>query len=706
MGFMAMMESTFVAYWVMNAASLFNTILLFWLGWTVFFNAQKRNGGTWLATIGLLLGGIFFATHTAMLDSSIEELIVSVRLWWYFFFTPIVILPYAWYLLMLWYAGFWDDFSSALHRHHRWGLALTTILVIALFAMLLFANPFAYNGGNSMVQDLVQRGGRISPLYTFLYPVTIFLCLAFAMNALRHPAPSSRMMGDLARRRARPWLLAASVVQCIVSLLVAGALGWLIISLRHFPIGEIVSSAEPFADLFDLLLISLISLTVVLMGKAIVSYEIFTGKTLPRQGFLRQWRGVVTVSLLTSSILAWCLMVDLRPVYSQLIIVVLMSFLFALLSWQFFKEREIATAQLRPFIASQHFYNNVLSSQNADERSDAQAMFDVLCDQILETRGAKLIPLGALAPLAGAPLHFPDEAHSPRASDETPIDIKVLCAAVETQQGRAWRIPLRDGRNTQNLNGVLLLAEKRNGGLYTEEEIDVARAGGERLLDALAAAALASRLMELQRQRMTETQMADHRARRALHDEVLPRLHTAMLMLGGSETDRAESQTLLANVHKEISELLRSMPSALAPSVAQLGLLKALAKSMEDEFARDFDAVNWNITPEAKEHAAGLSAIVSEVLFHAAREAIRNAAKYGRMDKSTFTLTISAQVEDEFRLTISDDGSSLNTTKNQSGSGQGLALHGTMMAVVGGKLAVGNNLPHGVKVELTLPLST
>ena len=694
-----------LVYWAMNAASLFNTILLFWLGWTVLLNAQKRNGGTWLATIGLLLGGIFFATHTAMLYSSIEELFVTVRLWWYFFFTPIVILPYAWYLLMLWYAGFWDDFSSRLYLRHRWSLALTTILMIALFAMLLFANPFAYSGGNSMVQDLVQRGGRISPLYILLYPVTIFLCLAFAMNALLHPAPSSRMMGDLARRRARPWLLAASVVQSIVSLLVAGAMSWLIVSLRHFPIGYIVSSAEPFADLFDLLLISLIGLTVVLMGKAIVSYEIFTGKTLPRQGFLRQWRGVVTVSLLSSAILAWCLIIDLRTVYSLLIIVVLMSFLFALLSWQFFKEREIATAQLRPFIASQHFYNKVLSSQNADERGDAQAMFHVLCDQILETRGAKLIPLGALAPLAGAPLHFPDEAHSPSTSDESPVDTKVLCAAVETNLGLAWRIPLRDGRNAQNLNGVLLLAEKHTGGLYTEEEIEVARAGGERLLDALAAAALASRLMELQRQRMTETQVADHRARRALHDEVLPRLHTAMLMLSGSETDRAESQTLLANVHKEISELLRSMPSALAPSVAQWGLLGALNKSVEEEFARDFDAINWNVSTEAKDYSAGLSSVVSEVLFHAAREAIRNAAKYGRTDKSTLTLTISVQVEDEFRLTIIDDGSNLNATKNQSSSGQGLALHGTMMAVIGGKLAVENNAPHGVKVELTLPLN-
>lgn len=699
---------TALMYGVMNAVSLFNTILLFWLGWTVFLNAQKRTGGIWLATLGLLLGGIFFATHTAMLDSSLEELVLNVRLWWYFFFTPIVVLPYAWYLLMLWYAGFWDDFSSTLHRRHRWGLALMTVLMIALFAMLLIADPFAYNGGRGMVQDLVQKGGRISPLYALLYPLTIFLCLGLAMNALHRPAPSSRMMGDLSRRRARPWLLAASLVQLIVSLLIGAALGWLILALNHSPLGGIVNDAAPFVDLFDLTLISLIALTVVLMGKAIVSYEIFTGKTLPRRGFLRQWRGVVTVSLIVSVIIACCAGMDLQPMYSLLLVAVLMSFLFALLSWQFLKEREFATRQLRPFIASQHFYDKVLSSQNSGGRGDAQAMFDVLCHEILETRGAKLIPLGALAPLAGAPLHYPDEANSPATSHETSAGDGELCSAVETARGLVWRIPLHDGRNAQNLNGMLLLAEKRNGGLYTEEEIEVARAGGERLLDALAAAALASRLMELQRRRLTETQVADHSARRALHDEVLPRLHTAMLMLDGDETARHEAQELLAGVHKEISALLRAMPSALTPPVAQLGLLGALEKSVKEEFTRDFDAVRWTVTPQAREYCAGLLPLVAEVLFHAAREAIRNAAKYGRAADALTTiplrLDISAQAETEFCLTISDNGIGLNRTKEQPGSGQGLVLHGTMMAVIGGKLAVENNAPNGVTVKLTLPI--
>jgi signal transduction histidine kinase len=708
------MTSGFLLYWAMIAISLFNTILLFWLGWTVFLNAQKRTGGIWLATIGLLIGGVFFATHTAMLGSTIEELILGVRSWWYFFFAPIVVLPFAWYLLMLWYAGFWDDFSSAMHRRHRFGLAFTTILVIALIALLLIANPFNFNENSSVLRDLVRLGVRVFPIAAVLYPLFIFACLGLALDALHRPAPSGRMMGDLARRRARPWLLAATLVQFVVSILVGAALSWLLLSFNSTTYGNIVYDSQQVADLLDLILIALIALTIVLMGKAIVSYEIFTGKTLPRQGFLRQWRGVVTVSLLGSIVISWCVGVELRPIYALLLVVILMSFSFALLSWRFFKEHEMATAQLRPFVASQHFYDRVLSSQNADGRSDAQEMFRVLCETVLETRGAKLIPLGALAPLAGAPLYFPDALRAPQ-SESTP-DFKpgVLCASVSTPDGLAWQVPLRDARDENNLNGVLLLAEKRTGGLYTEEEIEVARAGAERLLDALAGAALASRLMELQRRRLSEIQIADHQTRRLLHDEVLPRLHTAMLLMNGDESARADSQNLMAEVHKEISGLLRAMPSAIAPPIAQLGLFGALQKSVEEEFTREFENVSWNISDAAREYSQELSPLVGEVLFHAAREAVRNAAKYGHAaqsnEKSALELCISGDAENEFCITISDNGVGLNRDENlensASGSGQGLALHSTMMAVIGGKLAVENQTPRGVRAVLSLPLQS
>jgi hypothetical protein len=41
---------------------------------------------------------------------------------------------------------------------------------------------------------------------------------------------------------------------------------------------------------FDLLIAGMIAVAIVLTGQAIVSYEIFTGKALPRGGLLSYWR--------------------------------------------------------------------------------------------------------------------------------------------------------------------------------------------------------------------------------------------------------------------------------------------------------------------------------------------------------------------------------------------------------------------------------
>ena len=86
------------------------------------------------------------------------------------------------------------------------------------------------------------------------------------------------------------------------------------------------------------------------------------------------------------------------------------------------------------------------------------------------------------------PANLPD-------SPDTPI---VPLPLVEYPDLR-WAIPLWAERGRI---GVLLLGEKADGGLYTQEEIEIARASGERIVDMLAAEQMATRLMQLQRQRL------------------------------------------------------------------------------------------------------------------------------------------------------------------------------------------------------------
>jgi signal transduction histidine kinase len=331
-----------------------------------------------------------------------------------------------------------------------------------------------------------------------------------------------------------------------------------------------------------------------------------------------------------------------------------------------------------------------------------------------------------------------------------------MCVALDPARygGAVWAVPLWSERG---LIGVLLLGDKHDGGLYTQEEIEIARATGERLIDTQASAEMARRLMDLQRQRLAESQVIDRRTRRVLHDDVLPKLHAAMLMLSAVEPttddpfdtavpelvegqgrrrptaddeghttryagDGASHATrdmqheqvvaLLADVHRQVANLLHAMPATAAPEVARLGLIGALRQAVEGELASAFDGVTWRIEPGAEDTAGAVPTLNAEVAFYAAREAIRNAARYGRNGEPSRPLHLAVFVARRHQdgakgggleIAIQDDGVGMGAAgASAEGSGQGLGLHGTMMAVIGGALTA-ESVP-GVYTRVTLAL--
>jgi signal transduction histidine kinase len=88
---------------------------------------------------------------------------------------------------------------------------------------------------------------------------------------------------------------------------------------------------------------------------------------------------------------------------------------------------------------------------------------------------------------------------------------------------------------------------------------------------------------------------------------------------------------------------------------------------------------------------------------------MRNAAVYGRGDHPKRQLRLSVKIEqtDGLRITVEDNGVGLAQTHGssmrRSGSGHGLALHSTMMAVVGGALTVESVPDQYTRVLLHLP---
>jgi signal transduction histidine kinase len=254
-----------------------------------------------------------------------------------------------------------------------------------------------------------------------------------------------------------------------------------------------------------------------------------------------------------------------------------------------------------------------------------------------------------------------------------------------SESGLAWAVPLWSARG---LAGALFLGEKISGSPFSEEEIELAQAAGERLLDLLAGSEVARLSLELLRQRVSQARVLEGQSRRVLHDEVLPELHTSVLSLSGLAAANPEARQAveaLATTHHRISDLLRAAAPGVPVRSAQEGLASALRALLDADLAGEFDAVIWELEPSAEERARRLPPFAAEVVYFAARELLRNAARYARgSDRSRqLRLTLSLRVEEDgLRLVIEDDGVGLEGEQPASGAGSGLRIHSAMLAAV------------------------
>jgi len=137
-------------------------------------------------------------------------------------------------------------------------------------------------------------------------------------------------------------------------------------------------------------------------------------------------------------------------------------------------------------------------------------------------------------------------------------------------------------------------------------------------------------------------------------------------------------------------------------------MVEALRQSVTDEHPGAFDKVDFAIEPDAERVARALPPLAAEALFFAAREALRNAAKHARHGDTDVPLhvQIALRTHDGLELSIEDDGIGLaapSAPEARGGSGQGLALHGAMLAILGGTLELVPRAGGGTKVVFKLP---
>lgn len=192
-------------------------------------------------------------------------------------------------------------------------------------------------------------------------------------------------MGHVARQRARSWLIATSLLLTVVSVLVIYALLWMLFSVRQNGAYVVTDDVRLTVTRLDLLVSGLIGAAVLALGQAIVSYEIFTGKTLPRRGLRRQWRLIVLLAASYGLLVGAILAIRQRPVYGVRVSALFMTAFFAFLSWRAYTDRARYIEHLRPFVRSQHLYDHLIDRQET-AAIDAAQPFDALCGDVLGAR--------------------------------------------------------------------------------------------------------------------------------------------------------------------------------------------------------------------------------------------------------------------------------------------------------------------------------
>jgi signal transduction histidine kinase len=247
--------------------------------------------------------------------------------------------------------------------------------------------------------------------------------------------------------------------------------------------------------------------------------------------------------------------------------------------------------------------------------------------------------------------------------------------------------------------------------------MEIAQAGGERLLDMLAGVEMARLAMDLLRQRLSQQRVLEGRSRRVLHDEVLPELHTAILYLSDKQDtpEIHEAVATLSKAHRSISDLMRdSLPNA-PQRLEQDGLAAALQSVLDGDLAGEFSAVKWQVDEGVNEAVSRFPVLVSEVVYFAGRELLRNAARHARGADSArpLHLIVTLEQKDGLRLVIEDDGVGLSQPAGQfhpasaaagaAGAGSGLRFHSAMLAAVGASLEVSSRPGCGTRGLIVFP---
>ena len=740
------------------AASVFSLITYLWLGLTVLLMGNRTSKVTWVGGVGLLMAALFFLCHGALVGAGVPSGASPTDFWWHLSWVPGFAAPIFWAAIGLHYAGL----GGALRR---WRLPLLVGVAalggLAAMLALLSWPAIGHYGDFIRVLGLSLRLHGPSSSQPAIPPALPALGAAFvvyvaacaflpwaSLAAVRRADPIRRPAtldaGDAdndadgmllwdpadAWSRARRALLGASL--CMIGAGAVVALIGVATTLGEHntqqagvsaPLGLPVPPSPPGhvplllvgADLLVQLALAALGL---LVGWAVVRQGVLVERRLPQSGFLSRWRGTAGVALLLAGVVAAMAAVDPEALPDLLVLVTLVTGSYALFTWQSYGEHDRLLEQLRPFIASlAPGHAGWLATDPQDVEREMQALFTSLCRDVLGASHGRLS-------LTAGRIHRTLTYDAPIAGD------------FDGAARREWTLPVMDERGVV---ARLALGPRLDGAGYTSADLEIARACGQRIIDAVGEFAAAQAVASLARRRGLEAELAAALPRRVLHDDILPRLHLSMLRLealrgrvararpaavaatttrskgGAADAPLAVAEgpegpegpdagaelgavvRELGHAHHDLAALMRATPAA-NPRRLEHGLVGVLRASLDGEFRGSFDSIAWDAPPGAVTAADALPAIVADLLLGAAQEAIRNAGRHARGADLHRRLHLRVSLSADERwvsVAVSDDGVGLQSEAARETS----ARHDSATpddSISGATLSAVNGAPGGV----------
>jgi len=481
-----------------------------------------------------------------------------------------------------------------------------------------------------------------------------------------------------------------------------------------------------------------VALIVLLIGYSIVRHGILIERPLARRGFFEQWRGIVIVATTIAIFIAFLAEFTRSSLGGMLLITSIATGAYALFTWSSYTAHDRYIALLAPFLRSTHVRHWLNTDLQKTEQS-MEALFSHLCKDVLEVQCAILVVLAGPVrrnfnyrwSILDWPEKIVEQAQLDQRSYKTHSEDS-LTQGLQTRRfyrmhmtlrGASvicWVLPLYD---ELGLVANLYLGPRKDGSVFTDEDMDLAQVCGQRILDTLRDHEAMVTVAGLLRRRIVDVKLLGAQQRRVLHDEILPMLHLALLHMETLRASPADEQTnaradqalenaiiSISDAHRRLAAMMRAMSTGAPHRLERDGLISAIHTMLTQDFQHSFDEVEWQVSDEIASHIDEVvPPAIAELVFAAVQEALRNAARHARGSDvhRRLRLTFEARCNPHLEVMVADDGVGIvSASSSTTETGGGLLTHSALLAIAGGSLTVKSAPGEGVRVRIFLPIES